>query len=58
MNYFLIMDKNRDGEHEYYDHVPVKTEMTLEELDENKNFWEVCFLAWQFGWIEQDDDGW
>jgi hypothetical protein len=58
MNYFLIMDKNRDGEHEYYDHVPVETEMTFEELDENKNFWEVCFLAWQFGWIEQDDDGW
>ena len=60
MNYFLITDMCRDGDHEYYDYVAVETKMTHKELDDNKNFWEECFLAWQFGWIEQeyDDDWW
>ena len=59
LNYFLITDICRDGEHEYYDYVPVETEMTYQELKGNKDFWEESFLAWQFGWIEQDDfDDW
>ena len=31
MNYFLIELHNRDGDKEYYDHVPIKSEMTNEE---------------------------
>jgi len=58
MNYFLITDMCRDGDHEYYDYVAVETKMTSKEVYDNKGFWEECFLAWQFGWIEQDDDGW
>ena len=60
LNYFLIKDRCRDGEHEYYDYVPVETEMTYQELQENKDFWKESFLAWQFGYIEQefDDDWW
>ncbi len=60
LNYFLITDICRDGEHEYYDYVPIETEMTFQELRKNKDFWKESFLAWQFGWIEQefDDDWW
>ena len=59
LNYFLITDICRDGDHEYYDYVPVETEMNFQELKENKDFWEESFLAWQFGWTEQDDfDEW
>ena len=60
LNYFLITDMCRDGDHEYYDYVAVETKMTRKQIDDNKNFWEECFLAWQFGWIEQqfDDDWW
>ena len=60
LNYFLIKDHCRDGEHEYYDEVVVETKMTHKDLRENKNFWEECFLAWQFHHIEQDsnDDWW
>ena len=60
MNYFLIKDSCRDGDHEYYDEVVVETKMTHKNLRENKNFWEECFLAWQFHHIEQDsnDDWW
>ena len=50
MNYFLITDNCRDGEHEYYDYIAVETKMTLEELEDNKDFWEESFLAWQFGY--------
>mgnify|MGYP000341742660 CR=1 FL=1 len=56
MNYFLIKDMCRDGDHEYYDYVPVETTMTHEDLRNNKNFWEECFLAWQFHYIEQDSN--
>ncbi len=60
LNYFLITDMCRDGDHEYYDYVAVETKMTRKQIDDNKNFWEECFLAWQFGWIQQeyDDDWW
>jgi len=60
MNYFLITDMCRDGDHEYYDYVAVETKMTSEEVKDNKDFWEECFLAWQFGWVELDsnDDWW
>ena len=60
LNYFLIKDHCRDGENEYYDDVVVETKMTHKDLIENKNFWEECFLAWQFHHIEQDsnDDWW
>jgi len=60
MNYFLITDMCRDGDHEYYDYVAVETKMTRKQIDDNKNFWEESFLAWQFGWIQQeyDDDWW
>ena len=56
MNYFLIKDHCRDGEHEYYDDIAVETKMTYEELEDNKDFWEECFLAWQFHHIEQDNN--
>ena len=59
MNYFLIELHNRDGDKEYYDNVPIKSEMTNEDLKANKDFWEECILAWNFHWIEQDDfDDW
>jgi|TARA_R110002126_G_C10304193_1_gene487348 hypothetical protein len=58
MNYFLITDNCRDGEHEYYDYIAVETKMTYEELEDNKDFWEECFLAWQFGYTEQVGDDW
>ena len=59
MNYFLIHLHNRDGDKEYYDNIPVKSEMTNEDLRANKNFWKECILAWNFHWIEQDDfDDW
>ena len=56
MNYFLIKDSCRDGDHEYYDYVPVKTKMTNKDLSNNKNFWEENFLGWQFHNIEQDSN--
>lgn len=55
MNYFLIKDSCRDGEHEYYDCVPVATKMTHEDMRNNKNFWEENFLGWQWHYIEQDE---
>lgn len=58
MNYFLITDNCRDGEHEYYDYIAVETKMTLEELEDNKDFWEESFLAWQFGYTEQVGGDW
>ena len=59
MNYFLIELHNRDGDKEYYDHVPIKSEMSNEDFKANKDFWKECFLAWNFHWIEQDDyDDW
>ena len=60
MNYFLITDMCRDGDHEYYDYVAVETKMTSKEVYDNKGFWKECFLAWLFGWIQQefDDDWW
>tara|TARA_R110002020_G_scaffold66187_1_gene174162 strand:- start:653 stop:967 length:315 start_codon:yes stop_codon:yes gene_type:complete len=56
MRYYLITDHNRDGEHEYFDKVLVKTEMSIEEIDGLE--WEKYFLAWQFGYIYLDDDDW
>ena len=56
MRYYLITDHNRDGEHEYFDKVLVKTEMPTEEIDSLE--WEKYFLAWQFGYIYLDDDDW
>jgi hypothetical protein len=60
MNYYIIELHNRDGDKEYYDYVPVKSEMTNEDLKANKDFWKECILAWNFHWIEQDsfDDWW
>ena len=59
MNYFLITDMCRDGDHEYYDHIPVKTKMSEQDMIDNEHFWQERLLAWQFGWIEQDDfDDW
>ncbi len=59
MNYFLIRDMCRDGDHEYYDHIPVKTKMSEQDMIDNEHFWQERLLAWQFGWIEQDDfDDW
>tara|TARA_B100000029_G_scaffold217346_1_gene215131 strand:+ start:661 stop:1041 length:381 start_codon:yes stop_codon:yes gene_type:complete len=60
MNYFLITDMCHDGDYEYYDYVAVETKMTSKEVYDNKGFWEECFLAWQFGWVEQvvDNDWW
>jgi len=55
MNYFLIKDSCRDGDHEYYDCVPVETKMTHEDMRNNKNFWEESFLGWQWHYIEQDE---
>lgn len=56
MRYYLITDHNRDGEHEYFDKVLVKTEMPTEEIDNLK--WEKYYLAWQFGFIDLNDDDW
>ena len=56
MRYYLITDHNRDGEHEYFDKVLVKTEMPVDEIDGRD--WEKYFLAWQFGYINLQDDDW
>ena len=53
MNYFLIELHNRDGDKEYYDHVPIKSEMTNEDLKANKDFWKECILAWNFHWMSK-----
>ena len=58
MRYFLITDHNRDGEHEYYDKVAIETRMTVKEFNSNKDFWQECFLAWQFGYVNQEGDDW
>lgn len=54
MNYFLITDHNRDGEHEYYDEVLVKTTMTAAQLNADHKDWQQNFLAWQFGYVVLD----
>jgi len=58
VRYFLITDHNRDGEHEYYDKVAIETKMTVKEFNSNKDFWQECFLAWQFGYVNQEGDDW
>jgi hypothetical protein len=58
MNYYLITDFNRDGEHEYYDRVPIKSSKPKEQWHEN---WENLYLCWQYGagWIdEKNGDFW
>jgi hypothetical protein len=55
-NHFLIIDHNRDGEHEYYDSVLVSTSMSEAEMDDNQNSWEESFLYWQFGGIQEEED--
>ena len=58
MRYFVITDHNRDGEHEYYDKVLVRTKMTDKQLDADHKNWQQNFLAWQFGFIDLNDDDW
>jgi hypothetical protein len=60
MNYFLITDHNKDGEHEYYDQVLVKTTRTAAQLNADHKDWQQNFLAWQFGYVFLDDliDAW
>ena len=60
MNYFLIEDHNKDGDKEYYDKYPVKTEMSEQDMKDNKDCWQECVLAWNYHWIKQDenDDWW
>ena len=36
MNYFLIKDSCRDGDHEYYDYVPVEIDGIFSILDHNE----------------------
>tara|TARA_R100000541_G_scaffold46670_1_gene53820 strand:- start:283 stop:606 length:324 start_codon:yes stop_codon:yes gene_type:complete len=58
MRYFLITDHNRDGEHEYYDKVLVRTKMTDKQLNADHKNWQQNFLAWQFGYVNLQDDDW
>jgi len=37
MNYFLITDMCRDGDHEYYDYVAVETKMTRKQIDKSEH---------------------
>jgi hypothetical protein len=52
MNYFLIKDSCRDGEHEYYDCVPVVTKMTHEVLDDVIGGWSLDQI------IEMGEENW
>ena len=51
MKHYLITDHNRDGDHEYYDHVPVKSSQPQDKWHEN---WQNFYLCWQYGtgWID------
>ena len=56
ISHFLITDRAKDDEREYFNQTIVKTNMTWEEMTQNNhNGWEEHFLRWQFGDIEKSD---
>lgn len=52
--YYLITEKCRDGDFEYYDHIPVATTTPQDKWDDN---WQNLFLCWQWHPIHIDSDG-
>ena len=56
ISHFLITDRAKDDEREYFNQTIVKTNMTWEEMTQiNHNGLEEHFLRWQFGDIEEPD---
>ena len=57
ISHFLITDRAKDDEREYFNQTIVKTNMTWEEMTQNNhNGWEPHFLSWQFGGVQEEDD--
>jgi hypothetical protein len=54
MNYYIITEKCRDGDHEYYTDLIVKSDKTQAEWDDN---WQDLFLCWQYTIDLKDADG-
>lgn len=54
MNYYIITEKCRDGDHEYYTDLIVKSDKTQAEWDDN---WQDLFLCWQYTIDWKDADG-
>lgn len=54
MNYYLITEKCRDGEHEYYTDVPVQSLKLKADWERD---WETLFLHWQYciDWIDENE---
>jgi hypothetical protein len=52
--YYLITEKCRDGDFEYYDHIPVATTTPQDKWDDN---WQNLFLCWQYSCTYIDSDG-
>ena len=52
--YYLITEKCKDGEFEYYSHIPVSTITPRDKWDAN---WENLFLCWQYSCEYIDSDG-
>ena len=54
MNYYIITEKCRDGDHEYYTDLIVKSDKTQAEWDDN---WQDLFLCGQYIIDCKDTDG-
>lgn len=52
--YYLITEKCQDGDHEYYDYIPVSTTTPRDKWDDN---WHNLFLCWQYSCTSIDSDG-
>lgn len=54
MKYYLITEKCRDGDHEYYDSIPVSTATPRDKWEAN---WENLFLCGQYSCDALDSYG-
>jgi len=52
--YYLITEKCRDGDQEYYSYIPVSTTTPRDKWDAN---WENLILCWQYSCEDIDSDG-
>jgi len=54
MKYYIITEKCRDGDHEYYTDLIVKSDEPQAEWDDN---WQDLFMCWQYTIDCKDADG-
>ena len=52
--YYLITEKCRDGDYEYYSYIPVSTTTPQHKWDNN---WQNLFLCWQYNCHTIDEYG-